>query len=250
MPLVSPMGDWTPEKKFLVHKRTADMQPIIIAIDGYSGCGKSSTAKAVAKRLGYIYVDSGAMYRAVTLYFLNNGIQFTDTVAVEKALGNLSIAFAIRPDGSSETLLNGKSVEDQIRDMRISEKVSQVSALPAVRQAMVAKQQEMGKQRGIVMDGRDIGTVVFPDAELKLFLTADLRIRAERRLAELKAKGTQASLEEIMENLKERDQADSSRANSPLRKADGAIEIDTSGLAFDDQVQKVIFLAKNRPSEG
>jgi len=226
------------------------MQPIIIAIDGYSGCGKSSTAKAVAKRLGYIYVDSGAMYRAVTLYFLNNGIQFTDTVAVEKALGNLSIAFAIRPDGSSETLLNGKSVEDQIRDMRISEKVSQVSALPAVRQAMVAKQQEMGKQRGIVMDGRDIGTVVFPDAELKLFLTADLRIRAERRLAELKAKGTQASLEEIMENLKERDQADSSRANSPLRKADGAIEIDTSGLAFDDQVQKVIFLAKNRPSEG
>jgi len=250
VPLVSPMGDWTPEKKFLVHKRTADMQPIIIAIDGYSGCGKSSTAKAVAKRLGYIYVDSGAMYRAVTLYFLNNGIQFTDTVAVEKALGNLSIAFAIRPDGSSETLLNGKSVEDQIRDMRISEKVSQVSALPAVRQAMVAKQQEMGKQRGIVMDGRDIGTVVFPDAELKLFLTADLRIRAERRLAELKAKGTQASLEEIMENLKERDQADSSRANSPLRKADGAIEIDTSGLAFDDQVQKVIFLAKNRPSEG
>ena len=250
MPLVSPMGDWTPEKKFLVHKRTADMQPIIIAIDGYSGCGKSSTAKAVAKRLGYIYVDSGAMYRAVTLYFLNNGIQFTDTVAVEKALGNLSIAFAIRPDGSSETLLNGKSVEDQIRDMRISEKVSQVSALPAVRRAMVAKQQEMGKQRGIVMDGRDIGTVVFPDAELKLFLTADLRIRAERRLAELKAKGTQASLEEIMENLKERDQADSSRANSPLRKADGAIEIDTSGLAFDDQVQKVIFLAKNRPSEG
>jgi len=250
VPLVSPMGDWTPEKKFLVHKRTADMQPIIIAIDGYSGCGKSSTAKAVAKRLGYIYVDSGAMYRAVTLYFLNNGIQFTDTVAVEKALGNLSIAFAIRPDGSSETLLNGKSVEDQIRDMRISEKVSQVSALPAVRRAMVAKQQEMGKQRGIVMDGRDIGTVVFPDAELKLFLTADLRIRAERRLAELKAKGTQASLEEIMENLKERDQADSSRANSPLRKADGAIEIDTSGLAFDDQVQKVIFLAKNRPSEG
>ena len=243
------MGDWTPEKKFLVHKRTADMQPIIIAIDGYSGCGKSSTAKAVAKRLGYIYVDSGAMYRAVTLYFLNNGIQITDAQEVEQALQHLSIAFAIRPDGSSETLLNGKSVEDQIRDMRVSEKVSQVSALPAVRRAMVAKQQEMGKQRGIVMDGRDIGTVVFPDAELKLFLTADLRIRAERRLAELKAKGTQASLEEIMDNLKERDEADSSRANSPLRKADGAIEIDTSGLTFEDQVEKVIFLAKNRPSK-
>ena len=224
------------------------MQPIIIAIDGYSGCGKSSTAKVVAKRLGYIYVDSGAMYRAVTLYFLNNGVQVTDAMAVEQALQNLSIAFAIRPDGSSETLLNGHSVEDQIRDMRVSEKVSQVSALPAVRRAMVAKQQEMGKQRGIVMDGRDIGTVVFPDAELKLFLTADLRIRAERRLAELKAKGTQASLEEIMDNLKERDEADSSRANSPLRKADGAIEIDTSGLTFEDQVEKVIFLAKNRPS--
>ena len=224
------------------------MQPIIIAIDGYSGCGKSSTAKVVAKRLGYIYVDSGAMYRAVTLYFLNNGVQVTDAMAVEQALQNLSIAFAIRPDGSSETLLNGKSVEDQIRDMRVSEKVSQVSALPAVRRAMVAKQQEMGKQRGIVMDGRDIGTVVFPDAELKLFLTANLRIRAERRLAELKAKGTQASLEEIMDNLKERDEADSSRANSPLRKADGAIEIDTSGLTFEDQVEKVIFLAKNRPS--
>lgn len=243
------MDDWILEKKFLVRKRTADMQPIIIAIDGYSGCGKSSTAKVVAKRLGYIYVDSGAMYRAVTLYFLNNGVQVTDAMAVEQALQNLSIAFVIRPDGSSETLLNGQSVEDQIRDMRVSEKVSQVSALPAVRRAMVAKQQEMGKQRGIVMDGRDIGTVVFPDAELKLFLTADLRIRAERRLAELKAKGTRANLEEIMDNLKERDEADSSRANSPLRKADGAIEIDTSGLTFEDQVGKVIFLAKNRPSK-
>lgn len=224
------------------------MKPIIIAIDGYSGCGKSSTAKVVAKKLGYTYVDSGAMYRTVTLYFMENGIDPADPVQVEEALKKIQISFSRNQAGATETLLNGKPVEDRIRDMRISEKVSQVSAIPAIRKAMVIRQQEMGKERGVVMDGRDIGTVVFPDAELKIFLTANLRIRAERRLAELREKGAQASLEEIMKNLEKRDDADSSRAASPLVKAAEAIEIDTSELKFEDQVEKVIFLAKNKAS--
>ncbi|MFZ9981573.1 MAG: (d)CMP kinase [Cyclobacteriaceae bacterium] len=220
------------------------MGKIIIAIDGYSGCGKSSTAKAVARQLGYTYVDSGAMYRAVTLYFLDKAIDLNDPAAIEQALGNIEINFQLGQDGNSETFLNGKVVEKEIREMKISQHVSKVSAIPAVRRAMVRQQQSMGLRRGIVMDGRDIGTVVFPDAELKIFLSADLRVRAERRLAELNQKGSAAQLEEIIENLSERDLADSSRADSPLFMAPGAIEIDTSNLTFGEQVQRVTDLAK------
>ena len=220
------------------------MRPIIIAIDGYSGCGKSSTAKEVARRLGFTYVDSGAMYRAVTLYFLRNGVNLTKPEEVNHALAKVSITFQKNEQGNSITFLNTENVEDQIREMSVSENVSKVSALSAVRKAMVSQQQLMGKSRGIVMDGRDIGTVVFPDAELKVFLSADLKVRAERRLAELKMKGSEAGLEEIMNNLAERDKADSSRADSPLVKAAGAVEIDTSGLTFEGQVQQVVELAK------
>ena len=219
------------------------MGKIIIAIDGFSGCGKSSTAKAVARQLGYTYVDSGAMYRAVTLYFLDNGIDLNDPKAIEQALGNIEINFRIGQAGNSETYLNGKVVEQEIREMKISQHVSKVSAIPSVRRAMVRQQQSMGLKRGIVMDGRDIGTVVFPDAELKIFLSADLKVRANRRLAELKEKGSAAQLEEIMENLSQRDLADSSRADSPLFKAPGAVEIDTSNLTFSEQVQRVTELA-------
>lgn len=224
------------------------MKDIIIAIDGFSGCGKSSTAKEIARRLGYTYVDSGAMYRAVTLFFLQHEIDLNNLSEVEKALENIHISFIKNDQGQSITVLNGQVVEDQIREMRIAELVSRVSALSVVRRAMVRQQQAMGKNRAVVMDGRDIGTVVFPDAELKIFLSADLEVRAQRRQAELKAKGIEAELKEIIKNLSDRDQADSSRADSPLIKAEGAIEIDTSGLTFGQQVQQVIDLAQKSGS--
>lgn len=222
------------------------MKRIIIAIDGHSGCGKSSTARAVAKELGYTYVDSGAMYRAVTLYFLDHGIDLMDTTSVSRALDEIRIDFRLNPQGQSETWLNGQNCETMIRDMRIARLVSQVSAIGAVRKAMVARQRELGKDRGLVMDGRDIGTVVYPDAELKIFLTASLEVRAKRRQIELDQKGNRADLQEIIKNLTERDHADSTRAESPLRKADGAIEIDTSDLAFSNQVAQVVNLARAR----
>lgn len=224
------------------------MKDIIIAIDGFSGCGKSSTAKEVARRLGYTYVDSGAMYRAVTLFFLQHEIDLNNLSEVEKALEDIHISFIKNDQGQSITVLNGQVVEDQIREMRIAEQVSRVSALSIVRRAMVRQQQAMGAKRAIVMDGRDIGTVVFPDAELKIFLSANLEVRAQRRKAELKAKGIEAELREIIKNLSDRDHADSSRADSPLIKAQGAIEIDTSGLTFGQQVQQVIDLAQKSGS--
>jgi len=217
---------------------------IIIAIDGFSGCGKSTTAREVARQLGYTYVDSGAMYRAVTLYFIDNQVDPEDPAAVAHALEHISIGFRIGESGASETWLNGVRVEDRIREMRVSESVSRVSAIPAVRRAMVAQQQRLGQDRGIVMDGRDIGTVVFPHAELKVFLTADIRVRAERRLAELRSKGSDASLEAIIENLSGRDHADSTRDDSPLRRAEGAVDIDTSGITIPEQVGAVVDMAK------
>lgn len=220
------------------------MKRIIIAIDGYSGCGKSTTAKEVARQLGYTYVDSGAMYRAVTLYFLENRIDPGDEAAVAAALREMEISFRIGDRGQTETYLNGDRVEDRIREMHVSGAVSRVSAIPTVRRAMVARQQSLGRERGIVMDGRDIGTVVFPDAELKVFLTADIRVRAERRLAELRAKGSDATLEAIMENLSGRDHADSTREDSPLRMAERAVEIDTSSITIAEQVSRVVSLAK------
>lgn len=219
------------------------MNRITIAIDGYSACGKSTTAKRAAAILGYRYIDSGAMYRAVTLYFLDHHVSVTNPKEVTKALEAIKITFQVNPKGISETFLNGLNVEDAIREMRISEYVSQVSTIKDVRVAMVEQQRRLGKHRGVVMDGRDIGTVVFPDAELKLFLTADIYIRAARRQQELLQKGEMIGLEAIVENLKKRDKIDSTRAESPLVKAEGATEIDTSYVTIDEQVDEVIQLA-------
>ncbi|MBA4851187.1 (d)CMP kinase [Emticicia sp. BO119] len=220
------------------------MQKITIAVDGYSSCGKSTTAKRVAKSLGYSYIDTGAMYRSVTLYFLEHHITFTNDKEVEKALENIHIEFRLNPnDGRNETFLNGLNVEDEIRKLYIANQVSEVSAITAVRHAMVAQQRRMGKKKGVVMDGRDIGTVVFPDAELKIFMTADPIIRANRRQIELAERGDLVDLEEIIENIKKRDLIDTTRTESPLRKADDAIEVDTSFMTLDEQVEVVCLLA-------
>lgn len=220
------------------------MQKITIAVDGYSSCGKSTTAKRVAKKLGYSYIDTGAMYRSVTLYFHQHLITHTNDKEVEKALENIHIEFRRNPnDGRNETFLNGLNVEDEIRKLYIANQVSEVSAIAAVRHAMVAQQRRMGRKKGVVMDGRDIGTVVFPDAELKIFMTADPIIRANRRQIELAERGDLVDLEEIMENIKKRDLIDTTRKESPLRKADDAIEVDTSYMTLDEQVDVVCILA-------
>ena len=215
------------------------MKKIVIALDGYSGTGKSSTAKEVAKALGYIYIDSGAMYRATTYYFLENQVDLADAKSVENALNNISISFS-----GNLVILNGDDISNDIRTMRINENVSAVSAIKEVRVAMVAQQQQIGQERGIVMDGRDIGTVVFPDAELKVFMTANPDVRAERRQKELAEKGIHEELNSIKVNLLDRDKIDSSRAESPLKKADDAVEVDTSYLTFNEQVDKIVELAK------
>jgi cytidylate kinase len=217
------------------------MKRIIVAIDGLSSCGKSTLAKALAKALHYAYLDTGAMYRAVTLYFLDQQVDYDDPVAVNQALGEIEIHFE-RIEGQNRTFLNGKDVERDIREMRVSEHVSPVSAISAVRRAMVAQQQAMGKRRGIVADGRDIGTVVFPDAELKIFLTADADVRTSRRHLELASKGIDAEWNEIQHNLLERDRIDSSRADSPLRKADDAVVIDNTLLSEEEQLDRVLGL--------
>lgn len=219
------------------------MRRITIAIDGYSACGKSTTAKRVAAILGYRYIDSGAMYRAVTLYFLENHVAATNPKEVTRALENIRITFQKNAKGVSDTFLNGLNVEGAIREMRISENVSPVSALKAVRVAMVDQQRKLGKHKGVVMDGRDIGTVVFPDAELKLFLTADIQVRAHRRQKELLEKGEMIGLESIIENLRKRDMIDSTRTESPLVKAPGATELDTTFVTIDEQVDEVIQMA-------
>lgn len=223
------------------------MRKIIIAIDGFSACGKSTTAKQVATELNYAYIDTGAMYRAVTLYFLNNYVDITNPKAVSKNLRDVSIAFQLNPKTKlNETHLNGLNVETEIRDMRVSNKVSEVSALKDVRTVMVEQQQRMGKNRGVVMDGRDIGTVVFPEADLKVFMTADFHVRAERRQAELLEKGELVNLEQIQANLKKRDEIDTSREESPLRKAEGAVEIDTTHVTLEEQVEQIVQLAMGK----
>jgi CMP/dCMP kinase len=217
------------------------MKRIIIAIDGYSSCGKSTLAKALAKELHYAYVDTGAMYRAVTLNFLDENVDINDIQEVKEALSKIELHFERTPKGN-HIFLNGADVEDKIRTMRVSEMVSPVSTISVVRRAMVAQQQQMGKRKGIVMDGRDIGTVVFPNAELKIFLTADTEIRTQRRFDELKSKGQDATFEEIKNNLTERDLIDSNRADSPLRQAEDAILIDNSHLTPSEQLLKVLDL--------
>jgi cytidylate kinase len=219
------------------------MRKIVIAIDGYSACGKSTTAKEVAKILGYRYIDSGAMYRAVTLHFLENHVSYTNPKEVDRALDNIKLSFHITPKGVSEIYLNGLSVEREIRTMQISQNVSPVSTIKQVREAMVEQQRKLGKDRGIVMDGRDIGTVVFPEADLKLFLTADMLTRAFRRQRELLEKDEMVDIDTIIENLQKRDEIDSTRKESPLRKADNATEIDTTFITIDEQVDEVIRMA-------
>ena len=221
------------------------MNRIIIAIDGFSSCGKSTLAKHLAKHLHYIYGDSGAMYRAVTLFFLRNNIDWKDTVAVEQALTDIHVDLK-KIDGKQCTFLNGENIEDEIRGMAVSNKVSPVSAIHAVREAMVAQQRRMGQQRGIVMDGRDIGTVVFPDAELKIFMTANDEVRAQRRYDELTAKGITTSFDEVLTNLKERDYQDSTRAESPLRRADDALILDNTDLDEDTQFDIALKWANER----
>jgi len=221
------------------------MKRIIVAIDGHSSCGKSTLAKALAKTLHFAYLDSGAMYRAVTLYFLNENVDYENPDAVAEALNHIEIHFE-RIEGQNRTFLNGRDVERDIREMRVSEHVSPVSTISAVRRAMVAQQQAMGKRRGIVADGRDIGTVVFPDAELKIFLTADADVRTSRRHLELAAKGIDAEWNDIYNNLVERDRIDSGRADSPLRQADDAVVIDNTLLSEEQQLEKALTLAKER----
>lgn len=218
---------------------------IIIAIDGYSACGKSTLAKALAEVLAYTYIDTGAMYRAVTLYFLEHNTLLSDDASVKTALADITIEFRLVGDKKS-TFLNGKNVEGDIREMRVSEMVSPVAELSAVRRKLVQQQQEMGRQHPCILDGRDIGTVVFPQAPLKLFLTADPDERARRRLKELSAKDEKVSLEAVRENLLKRDQIDSSRADSPLRQADDAVVIDNTCLNPTEQLAMVEVLAKLR----
>jgi CMP/dCMP kinase len=216
-----------------------DMKKIIITIDGWSSCGKSTLAKQLAKTLNYIYVDSGAMYRAITLYFLRNHIDWTDKKEVKKALKDISLEFVYNPKSErSEIYLNDENVEYVIRDLVIAEKVSDVAAIKEVRDYAVAQQQKMGKNRGIVMDGRDIGTVVFPDAELKIFMTADNAVRVERRFQELYEKNPNITLEEVKNNLELRDYIDSHREISPLRQAEDAIVLDNTHLTEKEQFQK------------
>ena len=217
------------------------MKQLVIAIDGYSSCGKSTTAKAVAAALHYAYVDTGAMYRAVTLYLLEHNIPFDNVAQIEAALHALHISFRRnRRTGRNEVFLDGVNREDDIRQMVISNSVSEVSIIPLVRHAMVAQQQRMGRKRGVVMDGRDIGTTVFPDAEVKVFMTADVVVRAQRRQAELAEKGEQVPLDAIIENLRKRDHLDSTRAESPLRRAADAVLLDTTHLVIDEQVDFVL----------
>ena len=217
------------------------MKKIIITIDGWSSCGKSTLAKQLAKALNYVYVDSGAMYRAITLYFLRNHVDWTDEKEVHKALKGISLQFVFNEKSQqSEMYLNGENVEYVIRDLVVAEKVSEVAALKEVREAAVAQQQRMGKGRGIVMDGRDIGTVVFPDAELKIFMTADNAVRVERRFKELYEKNPNVTLEEVKANLEMRDYIDSNREFSPLRKAEDAVVLDNTACTEKEQFQKAM----------
>lgn len=214
------------------------MKRIIVAIDGYSSCGKSTMAKDLARRVGYVYVDTGAMYRAVSLYALRHGIITADSIdeqRLQQVIGNIEIGFRTNADGKQETYLNGENVEQAIRTLEVANGASRVSTIGFVRRELVRQQQRMGAKKGIVMDGRDIGTVVFPDAELKLFLTASPEVRAQRRYDEMCAKGEAADYAQVLDNVKERDYRDTHRAESPLRQTPDAILIDNSHLTPTEQ---------------
>ena len=213
---------------------------ITIAVDGFSSCGKSTLAKQLAAKLGYVYIDTGAMYRAVTLFALRNNMvvdEELDTQQLISRLGDINIHFELNENGELQTFLNGANVEREIRKIYVSQWVSPVAAVPEVRHVMVAQQQKMGEAKGVVMDGRDIGTTVFPNAELKIFVTADVDVRAQRRYDEMLSKGEPADMEEVKQNLQERDRIDQSRKESPLRKADDAVVLDNSHINREEQLQ-------------
>lgn len=230
------------------------MKKIIIAIDGHSSCGKSTMAKLLARKIGYIYVDTGAMYRSVTLFAMQHGMfdatGTLDEECLKTALNQINITFRLNAEtGKPETYLNGELVENTIRSVEVSSYVSKVAAVPFVRAKLVAIQQQMGEEKGIVMDGRDIGTVVFPNAEMKVFVTAKADVRARRRFDELQAKGMKADYDEILHNVQERDYLDSHRAVSPLRKADDAVELDNSTMSIEEQNEWLLHLYQQRATE-
>jgi cytidylate kinase len=226
------------------------MKKITIAVDGYSSCGKSTMAKDLAKTVGYNYIDSGAMYRAVTLYCMENGLfegDLPDLENLEKQLDNIHISFRFNEETKhSDTYLNGKNVEKEIRRMDVSDKVSPVAAIGFVRKMLVKQQHALGKDKGIVMDGRDVGTVIFPDAELKIFVTARPEVRAQRRLDELTTKGEKADFEEVLANLQKRDHIDSTRKDGPLRQAEDAVVIDNSEMTIEEQNAYLLELYQER----
>lgn len=225
------------------------MKKIIIAVDGYSSTGKSTTAKAVAKALGYVYIDTGAMYRGVTYLALEKGLVSTQGVEIKplmKALRHSKFNFVYNPTlGFSELYLDGRNIEDNIRSIDVANWVSEIAKQPEVRTFLVNLQRKMGEEKGVVMDGRDIGTVVFPEAELKIFMTASEEVRAQRRFKELQAKGEKVSFEEVLANIKHRDHVDTTRKESPLRKADDAITIDNTHLTIEEQVDKILSILKD-----
>ena len=226
------------------------MKSIIITIDGWSSCGKSTLARQLARELGYVYIDSGAMYRSITLFFLRNNIDWHDTEKVVEALQEVEMHFEFNEKSmQSEIYLNDENVEYLIRDLIIAEKVSEVSALAAVRSFAVKKQKKMGEEKGIVMDGRDIGTTVFPDAELKIFMTADIAIRVERRFREMFEKNPNITLDEVKSNLEMRDYIDSNREVSPLRKAKDAVLLDNTFIGIEQQLNFALKLVKQRVPE-
>lgn len=223
-------------------------RPFTVAIDGYSSCGKSTLAKQLAKKLHFVFIDSGAMYRAVTLYFLSHAINPEDAAQVKAALDRIEIKFQ-NINGTNVTFLNGENVEEEIRSLKVSNMVSEVAAISAVRQRMVALQRQMVSQKGLIMDGRDIGTVVFPDADIKFFVTADPIVRAQRRFNEMLSKNQHANLEDVISNLEHRDKIDSERQDSPLRIAPDAIVVDNTHLNMDEQFNLVLNYILNRMKE-
>ena len=220
------------------------MKKIVVAIDGYSACGKSTTAKAAARNLGYKFIDTGAMYRAVTLYFYQNHIEITNPKQLLKAMDSIQLGFVFNTkSGKNQITLNGLMVENEIRQMHISESVSEVSAVSEVRKDVISQQRQLGKKRGVVMEGRDIGTVVFPDAELKIFMTANLEVRATRRQKELLETGQMVELDKVIQNIQKRDHLDTTRKESPLVKAEDAYELDTTHMTLEEQIEEVIRLS-------
>jgi cytidylate kinase len=223
------------------------MKKIVITVDGWSSCGKSTMARQLAKKLNYVFIDSGAMYRAITLFFLRNDVDCNNTEAVSEAVSKISLSFTLNSDnGNNEIWMNGENVEPYIREMTVADKVSEVAALKQVRDFAVAQQRLIGKEKGIVMDGRDIGTAVFPNAELKIFMTADMEVRVQRRWKEMQAKNPGIPMDEVRENLASRDHIDSTRAISPLRKPEDAVVLDNSNISPEEQLEMALQWANEK----